>query len=105
MTIIVPILSMPLAPLLGWLFGYKLGFTFGFLGFYQFRNQKSQSPCCNATIDAGLGDGVLIGSCSACGQSVCRVNPQTGKSEWLDGKSPWFRGELRLMETSWSENA
>ncbi|MBU0531561.1 MAG: hypothetical protein ABIG32_01255 [Candidatus Uhrbacteria bacterium] len=60
---------------------------------------KHKSPCCNATIDGSLGDGVLIGSCAKCGQSVCRVDPKTRKAEWLDGESPWTdRQNLRPMD-------
>jgi hypothetical protein len=47
------------------------------------------SPCHSAPIDASLGDGVLIGSCSQCYKTVIRINPTTGEQEWLDGKSPW----------------
>ncbi|HZT98983.1 MAG TPA: hypothetical protein VFA10_04950 [Ktedonobacteraceae bacterium] len=56
------------------------------------------SPCHQAVIEASLGDGVLIGSCSACGTNVVRVSPRTGKQEWLDGESPWTQKELRLVE-------
>lgn len=61
------------------------------------------SPCCSVNIDASLGDGVLIGSCSKCSQNVCRVNPRTGKAEWLEGKSPWWEGDLTPMELKESE--
>jgi len=54
---------------------------------------KTKSLCCNAEIWASMGDGVLIGSCSNCGISVCRVNPKTGIAEWLNGKSPWYSGD------------
>lgn len=58
------------------------------------------SPCCQTTIVASRGDGVTMGSCSACNKTVCRVNPTTGKEEWLDGNSPWIRSDypLRLIE-------
>ncbi len=56
------------------------------------------SPCCNATISASLGDGVLIGSCTKCKDNVIRQNPKTGAEEWLDGKSPWTDTKLRLVE-------
>jgi hypothetical protein len=60
---------------------------------------NNKSECCGATIYASLGDGVLMGSCSACGDEVCRINPRTGTSEWLDGTSPWSqRDDLRRME-------
>ena len=56
------------------------------------------SPCCGAKVEASLGDGVFIGSCSQCGGNVCRVNPRTGELEWLDGESPWTpRDDLRRM--------
>ena len=60
--------------------------------------QKLLSPCHQATIDGSLGDGVLIGSCSECFESVVRINSMTGKAEWLDGKSPWTDEELRPVE-------
>lgn len=53
------------------------------------------SPCCNAVIDASRADGVLVGSCSSCGEDVLRIHPKTGKEEWLDGKSPWTDTALR----------
>ncbi len=53
------------------------------------------SPCCGVTIDCSRGDGVTMGSCSKCGVAVIRANPQTGVQEWLDGLSPWHRGDLR----------
>jgi hypothetical protein len=57
-----------------------------------------KSECCGAKIYASLGDGVLIGSCAACDKIVCRMNPRTGRSEWLDGESPWTsRDDLRGM--------
>lgn len=56
------------------------------------------SPCHQTTIDGSLGDGVLIGSCSVCFESVVRINRMTGKAEWLDGKSPWTEEELRPVE-------
>lgn len=59
--------------------------------------EKLLSLCHNAKIDASLGDGVLMGSCSVCGENVVRVNPRIGKQEWLDGKSPWTQKELRLV--------
>lgn len=59
---------------------------------------KHLSPCHSAGIDFSLGDGVMIGSCGVCQQDVCRVNPQTGQHEWLDGESPWSsRDDLRPM--------
>lgn len=56
------------------------------------------SPCCGASIDASRGDGVWIGSCSACGANVIRINPRTGRQEWLDGASPWTTRSLRSAE-------
>ena len=53
------------------------------------------SPCCGVAIDCSRGDGVTMGSCSKCGVAIIRVNPQTGAQEWLDGQSPWHRGDLR----------
>lgn len=53
------------------------------------------SPCCNAPVNGSLGDGVLIGSCSKCDESVVRLNPKTGIQEWLDGHSPWTQTPLR----------
>jgi hypothetical protein len=49
------------------------------------------SECCTAPIDGSLSDGVLVGHCSKCSKSISRINPVTGKAEWLDGKSPWDR--------------
>ncbi len=58
-----------------------------------------KSECCDATINASLGDGVLVGSCSKCHRDVCRTNPRTGRSEWLDGESPWTaRNDLREIK-------
>jgi len=56
------------------------------------------SPCHNAKIGFSLGDGVQIGSCQECYKDVVRINPQTGVEEWLDGKSPWTKGNLRPVE-------
>lgn len=56
-----------------------------------------RSPCCDAKIDASLGDGVLIGSCSVCGKNILRLNPETGAQEWLDGRSPWTHEPLRAV--------
>ncbi len=58
------------------------------------------SECCGAKIDGTLADGVIVGWCSQCDKSVCRVNPRTGRSEWLDGASPWTgRDDLRGRAT------
>jgi hypothetical protein len=62
------------------------------------KEQERLSPCCQAAIWTASGDGVLIGSCSSCGQSVIRRNPHTGREEWLDGHSPWTSGNLRPVE-------
>ncbi len=59
---------------------------------------NKKSPCCKATIDASLGDGVLIGRCKHCGTMVSRLNPKTGRLEWLDGESPWTNEDLRSMD-------
>ena len=61
----------------------------------QNRHRSLVSPCHQATISTSLGDGVLIGSCSVCDEPVVRVNPRTGRQEWLDGHSPWTRRDLR----------
>lgn len=53
------------------------------------------SPCHGAPIWASLGDGVMVGSCSKCGEYVCRANPRTGKAEWLNGNSPWDGRDAR----------
>jgi hypothetical protein len=53
------------------------------------------SPCCSATIDASLADGVMMGSCSKCHKPVVRMNRATGVQEWLDGESPWTEKKLR----------
>jgi len=46
--------------------------------------------CCKgARIDGSMSDGVMVGSCSKCGKNVVRMNPRTGKQEWLHGESPW----------------
>jgi hypothetical protein len=55
----------------------------------------TQSPCCGARLFASLGDGVLIGTCAACGVAAVRMNPKTGVDEWLDSKSPWTDEPLR----------
>lgn len=47
--------------------------------------------CHDEPMDASLADGVMIGSCRAGGGPVIRVNPRTGKAEWLNGCSPWDR--------------
>ena len=52
-----------------------------------------QSPCCNAKIYTSLGDGVLIGTCRVCLEDICRVNPRTHETEWLNGKSPHYPGD------------
>jgi hypothetical protein len=62
------------------------------------KEQERLSPCCQTTIWTASGDGVLIGSCSSCGQAVIRRNPRTGREEWLDGHSPWTRNDLRPIE-------
>lgn len=49
-------------------------------------------------LDASLGDGVLIGSCRVCHQNIVRLNPKTGRVEWLDGESPWTANALRPVE-------
>ena len=56
------------------------------------------SPCHQATLLASLSDGVLIGSCSVCDEPVVRVNPCTGRQEWVEGHSPWTRRALRPVE-------
>jgi hypothetical protein len=56
------------------------------------------SPCHDAKILLSLGDGVLIGSCESCGDSVVRRNPRTGVEEWLDGQSPWTTSALRTVD-------
>jgi hypothetical protein len=58
------------------------------------------SPCHHATILLGLGDGVLVGSCSICNADVFRANPRTGRREWLDGESTGTeREDLRPMKS------
>lgn len=59
---------------------------------------EMRSPCCSKQIDSSRGDGVMIGSCRACGKSVVRLNPETGTQEWLDGKSPWTIEPLRPVD-------
>lgn len=59
--------------------------------------EKLLSPCCSATIDVSLADGILVGSCSVCCKNVIRINPHTGVQEWLDGKSPWTNNTLRAI--------
>jgi hypothetical protein len=51
-----------------------------------------KSKCCDATIDASLGDGILMGSCSKWGKTVARINPKTGKEEDLESHNfnPWY---------------
>ena len=55
------------------------------------------SPCCASRILFSRGDGVNIGSCSVCNTDVIRMNPLTGREEWLDGNSPWTRDALRAV--------
>lgn len=63
-----------------------------------------KSPCCNASVGASLGDGVLLGSCSKCFEVVVRKNPRTGAVEWLDGESPWTsRDDLRPVAKEQSD--
>ncbi len=57
--------------------------------------KETFSPCHNVKLIASLGDGVLIGSCGECYKNISRVNPATGVTEWLDGKSPWTEEPLR----------
>ncbi|MBI5044795.1 MAG: hypothetical protein HZC02_02615 [Candidatus Levybacteria bacterium] len=57
------------------------------------------SPCCQASLDIGMADGVMVGNCSKCHKHVTRINPKTGVAEWLDGNSIWFKGDLRPMNT------
>lgn len=42
-----------------------------------------KSKCCKAKIWASLGDGIMMGTCSECMKTVCRINPKTGKQEWI----------------------
>ncbi len=56
------------------------------------------SPCCKATIRASLGDGILLGSCEACGQTVCRTNPRTYRNEWRNGADPWTNDDAEETE-------
>lgn len=53
------------------------------------------SECCNKEAFATLGDGVLVGWCAGCNKPVCRANPKTGETEWLDGHDPWTKEPLR----------
>ena len=54
------------------------------------RKVPVKSPCHrNSKIVSSLGDGVLVGSCEKCGANLLRINPRTGKQEWLHGASPW----------------
>lgn len=65
---------------------------------YVTQENTPESPCHHAPVDPSLGEGVIIGSCSACGQPVARVNPRTGNAEWLDGQDPCTpRDDLRPM--------
>lgn len=61
----------------------------------QYVEVEMLSPCCNAKLEGSRGDGVMIGSCSKCGENIVRQNPKTGIQERLDGKSPWTVEELR----------
>lgn len=54
------------------------------------------SPCCQAPIEPGRGDGVMLRNCEKCGEPVMRKNPRTGQEEWLDGESPWTTKDLRV---------
>lgn len=59
------------------------------------------SECCGRIITASLGDGIIVGFCSQCQKPVCRMNPRTGVSEWLDNESVWStRDDLRRMPGS-----
>lgn len=59
------------------------------------------SPCHHAPIIYSLGDGVQIGSCQICYDSVVRVNLRTGLQEWLDGQSPWTTQPLRPLDIAY----
>jgi hypothetical protein len=56
------------------------------------------SPCHHVPLYAARADGVIVGSCPKCDEDVVRVNPCTGRQEWLDGHSPWSSSDLRPVE-------
>ena len=56
------------------------------------------SPCHWAVVYVSFQDNVRIGRCVFCGKGVVRINPETRNEEWLDGKSPWTKEKLRLVE-------
>lgn len=47
------------------------------------------SNCCRTKIIMSVADGIVVGSCAKCGKNVVRLNPRTGKQEWLHGVSAW----------------
>ena len=57
----------------------------------------SASRCCNATILMSRGDGVMMGTCARCDETVCRLNPRTGRAEWLNGESPWTTSDASVV--------
>ena len=58
-----------------------------------------RSPCCGVKILTSLADGVLVGSCRKCEKPVVRLNPKTGKQEYLDNNSPWTTKKLRPVKS------
>jgi hypothetical protein len=62
---------------------------------------KLRSTCHGVYLGGALGDGVLYGFCSECWKPIVRLNPKTGRKEWLDGEEPWTKKRLRtVQETS-----
>lgn len=59
------------------------------------KNWKHVKCCKGARIYMSLSDGVIVGSCSECNKNIVRVNPRTGKQEWLHGESPWTEEDAR----------
>ena len=53
------------------------------------------SPCCQAKIIMSRTRGVDIGVCGKCDLLLIRVNPTTGKREWLDENLATTQRKLR----------
>lgn len=68
----------------------------------QEKKLGTRSKCCNATLGAAMGDGILYGFCTQCYKACARKNPITGCLEWLDGEPPWTKQKnlRRLIKAS-----
>jgi hypothetical protein len=79
-----------------------------------YKRRKLRSPCCEAPVNVSsftrtlerrdislpslpVGK-CLTGVCDICGKTVMRVNPETGRQEWLpEGEDPLTRRQLELV--------